>query len=137
MMIKLPSTIAQRITYLGLDGCLTCNFIGPIIKMCASQKLFDNLDYSHYQSKEIYQEKADNLINKYNLGIDGPIPIPLVIITIRNTTLIASQAVIEEVACKIQEELTEEELFSFFDGELEKNGFVLSLVSKIISETMY
>ena len=136
-MIKLPSTLAQQITYLGLDGCLTCNYISPVIKMCASQKLFDNLFYSHFQSKEIYHNRAKKLLDKYKLNVDGPVPIPLIIITIGETTSIASQTVIEEVACKIQEELTEEELFAFFDEDLEKNGFVLSLVSKIISETMY
>jgi hypothetical protein len=136
-MIKLPGTIAQGIIYLGLDGCLTCNYISPLIRMCASQKLFDHLEYSHYQSKELYHEKAKKYLKKYDLSVEGPIPIPLIVITIGESTSIASQTVIEEVACKVQEELTEEELFAFFDEDLAKNGFILSLVSKIISETMY
>lgn len=135
-MIKLPSTVAQSIVYLGLDGCLTCNYISPLIRICASKKLFDHLEYSHYQSKDVYREKAQKFLKEADLTVDS-IPIPLIVITIGKKTSIASQAVIEEVACKIQEELTEEELFAFFDEDLEKNGFVLSLVSKIVSETLF
>lgn len=137
MTTNTHSTLAHRITYIGLDGCLTCNFISPVIKMCASKNFFGNLEYTHFNSKERYHNSAVKLIEKYDLGIEGSIPIPLIIITIGEFTSVASQSVLEEVACRVQEELTEEELFAFFDEDLTKNGFILSLVSKIISETMY
>jgi hypothetical protein len=131
------SNLAREIVYLGLNGCLTCNFIGPIIKKSHALHLFENLNYFQFQDKHAYHDKALKMLENYHIDVNNPIPIPLIFITINETTLVADQVILEECAVKIQEELSDEELFSFFDEEFNNDKLVLSLISKIITETMY
>ena len=130
--------LASNIIYLGLNGCLTCNFIGPIIKKSYTMHLFENLNYFQFESKQDYQDKAEKLLEDYKItDIKNPIPIPLIFISVNDKTSIANQAILEECAIKIQDELTDEELFAFFDEEIENKNLVLSLISKIVSDTMF
>ena len=59
------------------------------------------------------------------------------LISVNEKTSIADQSILEECAIKIQDELSDEELFAFFDDEIENNNLVLSLISKIVSDTMF
>ena len=129
--------LAKNIIYLGLSGCLTCNFIGPVIKKSNEMNLFGNLDYKNFQTKSDYHNTALNLLKKFEIEIMNPIPIPLIFITIGSITSIASQTIMEEVAVKIQDDLSDTDLFAFFDEEINDNNLILSLISKIISDTMY
>ena len=130
--------LASNIIYLGLNGCLTCNFIGPIIKKSYAMHLFENLNYFQFESKQDYQDKAEKLLEDYKItDIKNPIPIPLIFISVNEKTSIANQAILEECAIKIQDELNDEELFAFFDEEIDNKNLVLSLISKIVSDTMF
>ena len=130
--------LASNIIYLGLNGCLTCNFIGPIIKKSYAMHLFENLNYFQFESKLEYQNKAEKLLEDYNItDVKNPIPIPLIFISVNEKTSIANQAILEECAIKIQDELSDEELFAFFDEEIDNKNLVLSLISKIVSDTMF
>ena len=130
--------LASNIIYLGLNGCLTCNFIGPVIKKSFTLHLVENLDYFQFENKQEYHKKALNLLENYNIKDSlNPIPIPLIFITMNGTTSIADQAILEECAVKIQDTLSDTELFSFFDEEIENNNLIMELISKIISYTMY
>ena len=130
--------LASNIIYLGLNGCLTCNFIGPIIKKSYSMKLFENLNYFQFENKQDYEVKAIQLLEDYKItDIQHQIPIPLIFISVNEKTSIADQSILEECAIKIQDELSDEELFAFFDDEIENNNLVLSLISKIVSDTMF
>ena len=130
--------LASNIVYLGLNGCLTCNFIGPVIKKSFSLHLFENLDYFQFENKQDYHEKAVKLLEDYNFtNVNSPIPIPLIFIRVNDKVSIADQAILEECAIKIQDELSDEELFSFFDEEIDNNNLILSLISKIVSDTMF
>ena len=130
--------LASEIVYLGLNGCLTCNFIGPIIKKSFSMHLFENLNYFQFENKQDYHEKAIKLLENYKItSLNNKIPIPLIFISVNDKTSIADQAILEEVAIKIQDELSDDELFAFFDEEIDNNNLILSLISKIVSDTMF
>ena len=130
--------LASNIVYLGLNGCLTCNFIGPIIKKSFSMHLFENLNYFQFENKQEYHEKAIKLLEDYKItSLNNQIPIPLIFISVNDKTSIADQTILEEVAIKIQDELNDEELFAFFDDEIENSNLILSLISKIVSDTMF
>ena len=130
--------LASNIVYMGLNGCLTCNFIGPIIKKSFEMNLIENLNYFQFEDKQEYHNQALKLLSDYKItDVLNPIPIPLIFITLNDTTLIANQAILEECAVKIQEELSDEQLFSFFDEEIDNKNLILTLISKIISDTMY
>ena len=137
-MVDLLFNLASNIVYLGLNGCLTCNFIGPIIKKSYSMHLFENLDYFQFENKQEYHDKATKLLEDYKFSnMQNPIPIPLIFIRVNDKVSIADQAILEECAIKIQDELSDEELFSFFDEEIDNNNLILSLISKIVSDTMF
>lgn len=130
--------LASNIIYLGLNGCLTCNFIGPVIKKSYSMHLFENLDYFQFENKQEYHDKATKLLEDFNIpNVTNTIPIPLIFIKVNDKTSIADQAILEECAIKIQDELSDEELFAFFDEEIDNNNLILSLISKIVSATMF
>lgn len=130
--------LASNIVYLGLNGCLTCNFIGPVIKKSFSMHLFENLNYFQFENKQDYEVKALKLLDDYEMhDIKNHIPIPLIFISVNDKTSIADQSILEECAIKIQDELSDEELFSFFDDEIDNNNLILSLISKIVSDTMF
>ena len=101
-------------------------------------KLIENLNYFQFENKQEYHNKAVKLIEDYKITSDlNPIPIPLIFITINGTTSIADQAILEECAVKIQDELSDEQLFAFFDEEIDNNNLIMELISKIVSYTMY
>ncbi len=130
--------LASNIIYLGLNGCLTCNFIGPVIKKSYSLHLFENLDYFQFENKQDYQDKAVKLLENYKIpNVHNPIPIPLIFIKVNEKTSVADQAILEECAIKIQDELSDDELFAFFDEEIDNYNLILSLISKIVSDTMF
>lgn len=100
--------------------------------------LVENLNYFQFENKQEYHTKALELLSNYNIEtIHNPIPIPLIFITLNDITLVADQAILEECAVKIQEELSDDQLFLFFDEEFENKNLVLNLISKIVSDTMY
>ena len=126
--------LASKIVYLGLNGCLTCNFIGPIIKKSYSMHLVESLNYFQFENKQEYHEKALIYLADYNIQEKlNPIPIPLIFITINGNTSIADQSILEECAVKIQDELSDEQLFAFFDEEIDNNKLIMELISKIVS----
>lgn len=130
--------LASNVIYLGLNGCLTCNFIGPVIKKSFSMHLVEHLNYFQFENKQEYHDTALKYIADYNIkeSVD-PIPIPLILITINGQTSIADQSILEECAVKIQDELSDDQLFAFFDEEIENNTLIMELISKIVSYTMY
>ena len=137
-MVDILFNLASNIIYLGLNGCLTCNFIGPVIKKSYSMHLFENLDFFQFENKQEYHDKATKLLEDYEFtDKKNPIPIPLIFIRVNDKVSIADQAILEECAIKIQDELSDEELFSFFDEEIDNNNLILSLISKIVSDTMF
>ena len=78
------------------------------------------------------------MLEEYKIQQDlNPIPIPLIFITLNGTTTIADQSVLEECAVKIQDELSDDQLFAFFDEEIDNSNLILELISKIVSYTMY
>ena len=79
--------LASEIVYLGLNGCLTCNFIGPIIKKSFSMHLFENLNYFQFENKQDYHEKAIKLLENYKItSLNNKIPIPLIFISVNDNT---------------------------------------------------
>ena len=100
--------------------------------------LIENLNYFQFEDKQAYHTQALKLLSDYKItDILNPIPIPLIFITLNDTTLIANQAILEECAVKVQEELSDDQLFAFFDDEIDNKNLILTLISKIISDTMY
>lgn len=100
--------------------------------------LIENLNYFQFENKQEYHNQALKLLSDYKItDVLSPIPIPLIFITLNDTTLIANQAILEECAVKVQEELSDDQLFAFFDEEFDNKNLILTLISKIISDTMY
>ena len=107
-MVHLLFNLPSNIVNLGLNGCITCNLIGPIIKKSYSMHLFENLDYFQFENKQEYHDKATKLLEDYKFSnMQNPIPIPLIFIRVNDKVSIADQAILEECAIKIQDELSD------------------------------
>ncbi|MHA1992557.1 MAG: hypothetical protein ACW981_13880 [Candidatus Hodarchaeales archaeon] len=130
--------IAYRLVFFGMDSCITCALLYPLITMANKNELIAVVEPKIFSSKSDYRNYIQKLLTKYTDEFDSNIPVPLLLLQLKpNDSLkLVSPPVITEIAMAISDTLDSFEKMSFIDGETPLSIFFINQLHKMSSNLL-
>ena len=129
--------IGHKIYFYGLESCITCAIIFPLINMSSKHNLVDDVETIIYPNKDEYKKNIIPILKQYKsreLEESSEIPVPVILIQQKpgEPKKLVSPAIITEVAMTLSDELNDFQKMEYMDGEL-INIFMINLLHKMTS----
>jgi hypothetical protein len=130
--------IAYRLVFFGMDSCVTCALLYPLITMANKNELIAIVEPKIFSSKSDYRNYVQKLLTKYTDEFDSNIPVPVLLLQLKpNDSLkLISPPVITEIAMAISDTLDSFEKMSFIDGETPLSIFFINQLHKMSSNLL-
>jgi hypothetical protein len=139
-LIQLPkgTKIAQKMIFVGLAGCLQCQYLFPLMEFAKKNELAHEIIAETKNSKEEYENRIYELMKKLNITADFvPLPIPFLYVEIGEMSRVTQQEILEETVIGIREELNDASEFEYLDNEFANPHQILNYLTKIVTDTVF
>ncbi len=130
--------IAYRLLFLGMDSCITCALLYPLITMANKNDLVSVVEPKIFDSKDGYRKFVANILQKFTREFDSAIPVPVILMQLKpNSQLkLVSPPIVTEIAMSISDTLDSFEKMSFVDGEISLSVFFINQLHKMSSNLL-
>ena len=140
--------IAYRIVFYGLQTCLTCAMLFPLISIAEKGKLITRVESHIYSNKTIYKEQVCPILNQYDPNLcshDGSeLPIPIILLQARFESPdlhLVSPSVVAEVGMSLSDEINRLDdkgrIMEYLDGEMTLTPTLLGFLHKISQNVIF
>ena len=132
------TVLTRKLVFLGLSGCLTCNYLFPLVNFVKQNRLASEVVVDVRETKKEYEHRLQELLIELKIEPDYiPFPIPFILIEVGEMLRVIRQDLLDEVAFSIRDELDESTEFDFLDSDFEDDSIPLSYLTRLISETLF
>ncbi len=130
--------VAYRLLFIGMDSCITCALLYPLITMANKNDLVSVVEPKIFSSKDGYREFVAKIIKKFTREYDSSIPVPVLLIQLKpNSQLkLVSPPIVTEIAMSISDTLDSFEKMEFIDGEIPLSVFFINQLHKMSSNLL-
>ncbi|MFW9928193.1 MAG: hypothetical protein ACFFD1_02250 [Candidatus Thorarchaeota archaeon] len=127
--------IAYRLIMLGLDSCINCSLIYPLLNIAQKNDLITIIEPKVFKSKGEYCEYALDFLQSFSSEFKKKIPVPILLMQLNadDDLKLVSPATITEVAMTLSEGLNSFEKMAYIDGEIPVSIFLVNQLHKMSS----
>ena len=136
MQIPPDTKIAKKIIFLGLAGCLQCEYLVPLFDFAHQNELAEVVSQIIH-TKEGYEQAVMEEKKRLGLNNNSELPVPFVYVEVGDSGKLAKQEVLEEIVLSIREDMNDDQQFEYFDHEFNNPRLLINYLTKIITETLF
>lgn len=129
--------VAHKLIMYGMDGCINCAFLLPLLSLADRENLFEEVEVFHYKSKEEYKKEAIKVLESFNLNTKN-IPTPLILIEKKDKEIkyLVKPEIVFECGIELMDSLNamgDEAVIQYMDGEFDLTILFVNLLIKMSS----
>ena len=138
---KRPMKLGYKLTFYGLNGCISCAFMLPLLSHADRIHLFEEVIEIDYPTKEEYKNKIGAILEKYD-RLSKIIPSPVILIQKDKDKVefLVEPDTVSECAVELMDSLKrlgDMAVVQYMDGELDHKIIFNNLLLKLTTNIIY
>ena len=126
--------------FYGMDGCINCAFLFPLLSLADRENLFEKVDAIHFKTKDEYKSEIIKILKEYD-SLTNNIPSPLILIqkVEGGDKYLVKPETIYESAVELTDSLNhmgDSAVIQYMDGELDLSVLFVNLLIKMSSNLL-